>query len=48
MTSISNDPNGRRRVLFINAKGDRNTVRLGKVSLRYAQAVRIKIEYLAA
>ena len=44
MASIANDPNGRRRILFFDAKGDRKTVRLGKVPLRYAEAVKVKIE----
>jgi len=46
MASIANDPNGRRRILFFDAKGDRKTVRLGKVPLRYAEAVKVKIEDL--
>ena len=48
MASISNDPNGRRRILFINANGNRKAIRLGKVSLRYAESVKVKIEDLAS
>lgn len=43
MASISNDPNGRRRILFINPTKDRKTIRLGKVSLRQAEAVKVKV-----
>jgi hypothetical protein len=46
MASISNDPNGRRRILFIDGKGERKAARLGKVPLRYAEAVKVKIEDL--
>ncbi len=46
MASISNDPNGRRRILFVDAKGDRKTIRLGKVPQRYAEAVKVKVEDL--
>lgn len=48
MASISNDPNGRRRVLFFAADGKRKTIRLGKVSLRYAESVKSKIEDLVS
>ena len=47
MASISNDPNGRRRILFVDPQGDRKTIRLGKVPLRYAEAVKVKVEDLA-
>lgn len=46
MASISNDPNGRRRILFVNAAKDRKTIRLGKVSLRQAEAVKLKVQDL--
>jgi len=48
MASISNDPNGRRRILFINAAGKRQAIRLGKVSLRYAESVKVKVEDLVS
>lgn len=48
MASISNDPNGRRRILFINPAKDRKSIRLGKVSLRQAEAVKVKIEDLVS
>ena len=47
MASISNDPNGRRRIQFFDANGQRRTIRLGKVPLRYAEAVKVKVEDLA-
>ena len=48
MASISRDPNGRRRILFIDRDGNRKTIRLGKVSQRMAEEVKIKIEMLNA
>lgn len=48
MASISNDPNGRRRILFVDANGKRKSVRLGKVSQRYAEAVKVKVEDLVS
>ena len=48
MASISNDPNGRRRILFVAADGKRKTIRLGKVSRRVAESVKIRIEDLVA
>ena len=48
MASISNDPNGRRRILFINSDGLRKTIRLGKIPLRYAEAVKTKVEDLVS
>ena len=48
MASICNDPNGRRRIQFFNADGERKTLRLGKVSLRHAQSVKVKIEDLVS
>ena len=48
MASISNDPNGRRRILFIGADGKRRSIRLGKVSLRYAESVKVKVEDLVS
>ncbi len=48
MASISNDPGGKRRILFVGPGGKRSAVRLGKVPERAAQTVRIHIEHLAA
>src|SRR5271168_380803 len=48
MASISRDPNGRRRILFVTADGERKTIRLGKVSQRMAEEIKIKVENLNA
>jgi integrase len=48
MASISRDPNGRRRILFTDRDGDRKTIRLGKVSQRMAEEIKIKVETLNA
>lgn len=48
MASVSNDPGGLRRILFIDGQGNRRSVRLGAVSQRQAEAVRIKIEDLVS
>jgi integrase len=48
MASICNDPNGHRRILFVATDGKRKTIRLGKVSLRQAEAVRVKVEDLVS
>ena len=48
MASISRDPNGRRRILFIDRDGGRKTIRLGKVSQRMAEEIKIKVETLNA
>ena len=46
MASICNDPNGRRRILFLNGRGERKTIRLGKVQRRFAESVKVKVEDL--
>ena len=46
MASISSDPGGTRRVLFFDPSGKRKAIRLGKVSKRDAEAVRLKVESL--
>lgn len=46
MASISNDPNGRRRILFVDSDGSRKTIRLGKISLKDAQAICRHVEAL--
>jgi len=42
------DPNGKKRVQWTLADGSRATLRLGKVQLRIAEAVRVKVEALLA
>ena len=46
MASVANDPGGLRRILFVDAKGDRKAIRLGKVSQRTAEAVKFRVEQL--
>jgi integrase len=48
MASISKDPGGKRRILFVDPldKRRRHAVRLGKVSQRIAETVKLKIESL--
>lgn len=48
MASIVNDPNGRRRVLFIAPDGKRKTLRLGKVSVKQAELVKLRVESLVS
>jgi len=48
VASVSNDGDGRRRLLFVGANGKRKAVRLGKVSTRQAEAVKVKIEQLVS
>lgn len=48
MASISNDPNGTRRILFTGKDRKRRQIRLGKVNHRYAESVKVKIEDLVA
>lgn len=48
MASIAREPNGHRRILFVAADGARKTIRLGKVSQRTADAVRVRVEHLLA
>lgn len=48
MASIANDPGGRRRILFVDPSGERKTIRLGKVSQRHAEGVKVRIELLLA
>ncbi|MSR59251.1 MAG: integrase [Planctomycetaceae bacterium] len=46
MASISRDPNGYRRILFVAPDGKRRTIRLAKVSQHAAQAVKVRVEQL--
>ena len=48
MASIAKDPNGFKRILFVDRDGKRQTIRLGKCSLRNAEAVKVRVEALAA
>lgn len=48
MASISNDGGGRRRLLFVDPDGRRKTVRLGKITARAAETVKVRVEALLA
>ena len=48
MASISREKNGRRTIQFVGPDKKRRSVRLGKVSQRVAEAVKVKVEHLAA
>ncbi len=48
MASISREPNGRRTIQFVRSDGKRPSIRLGKCSQKTAEAVRVKVEHLAA
>jgi integrase len=46
VASITREPNGRRLIRFLGADGKRKTIRLGKVSQRVAEEIRLKVEQL--
>ena len=46
MASITREANGRRTVQFVGADGKRRSIRLGKVSQRSAEGVKVRIEAL--
>ncbi|CAN5182898.1 hypothetical protein BH11PLA2_BH11PLA2_07700 [soil metagenome] len=46
MASISNDPNGRRRILFVAPDGSRKTIRLGKIDRKGAESICRHVEAL--
>ena len=46
MASISDDPNGRRRILFVAPDGSRKTLRLGKLDRKSAEAINRHVEAL--
>jgi len=48
MASISRDPNGRKRILFVAGDGSRKTIRLGKCPVKMAEAFRLRVESLIA
>src|SRR5262245_52079310 len=48
MASIVNDANGRKRILFVAPDGNRKAVRIGKASMKQAEAFNVKIEQLVA
>jgi integrase len=48
VASITREPNGRRTIQFVGSDGKRRSIRLGKCSQKTAEAVRVKVEHLAA
>jgi len=46
MASIIKDPNGRKRIQFVASDKTRKSIRLGKASMRQAEAIKAKIEQL--
>ena len=46
MASIITDPNGRKRIQFINGNGQRKQIRLGCATMKQAQEVKLRVEYL--
>ena len=46
MATIGKDTNGRKRILFVSSDGTRKTIRLGKMDLRQADRIRVKVESL--
>ena len=48
MASISKQPNGRKTIQFVAPDGKRRSIRLGKASLRAAEAVKLKVEHLVS
>lgn len=46
MASIVNDPNGRKRILFVAGDGSRKAIRLGEMSKAQAEAVKVKVKDL--
>ncbi|MGE5612375.1 MAG: tyrosine-type recombinase/integrase [Bacillota bacterium] len=48
MASIASDANGRKRIQFIGINGQRHAIRLGKASMKQAEAFKVKVEDLVA
>ncbi|MCS6975421.1 MAG: site-specific integrase [Gemmatales bacterium] len=48
MATVGNEPNGRKRILFVDADGSRKTLRLGKCDPRTAEAICRHVEHLLA
>src|SRR4051795_8924772 len=46
MASISDDPNGRRRILFVAPDESRKTIRLGKIDRKSAESICRHVEAL--
>lgn len=48
MASISREPNGRKTIQFVTGDGKRKSIRLGKVSQRIAEEIKVRVEALLA
>jgi len=48
MASIGRDPNGGKRILFVDDDGTRRTIRLGKVSIKLAETIKHHVETMLA
>src|SRR5262245_5525530 len=48
MASVANDPNGRKRILFVDAEEKRKAIRLGKIDRKSADAIARHVEALLA
>ena len=48
MASVSRDSNGTKRVCFTDGTGKRHVLRLGRVNVRQAEEVRVRVEALLA
>ena len=48
MASISTDSGGKRRILFVDADGNRRQIRLGKVPMKTATSIKTRVETLLA
>jgi hypothetical protein len=46
MAAISSDPNGRKRIRFVASDGKQKTIRLGKATMKQAEAFKVKVEAL--
>ncbi len=46
MASIISEPAGRKRIQFFNGDGQRKSVRLGKATMKQAEAIKLRIEHL--
>lgn len=46
MASLIRDKGGSKRIQFIFAKGDRRTIRLGKINVKAAEAFKVRVESL--
>ncbi|GAB6166212.1 hypothetical protein JCM19992_22120 [Thermostilla marina] len=48
MASISRDPNGHKRILFVDSDGTRRSIRLGKLPIKAAETIKHHVETLLA